>query len=104
MNLDRGGKPMGLFDFLRRPGDELDEIAIEIDIEAGVLQRCPICHTVSDRQRDDRLPAAEAIAHARFDAHDASVAPFNGDRSELLARLRSVRERFGYNCLCQEMG
>jgi hypothetical protein len=95
---------MGLFDFLRRPGDRLDDIAIEIDIEAGVLQRCPVCRTVSDRLRDDRLPAADAIAHSRFDAGDASVAPFDGDRDDLLARLRSVRDRFGFNCLCQEMG
>lgn len=95
---------MGLFDFLRRPGDDLDEVAIEIDVEAGVLERCPVCRTVSDKQRDDRLPAADAIAHARFDTGDPSVAPFNGDRAGLLARLRSVRDRFGYHCLCQEMG
>jgi hypothetical protein len=95
---------MGLFDFLRRPGDVLDAVAIEIDIEAGVLQRCPVCRTVSDKLRDDRLPAAEAIVHSRFDANDASVAPFHGDRSDLLARLRNVRDRFGYHCLCQEMG
>jgi hypothetical protein len=32
------------------------------------------------------------------------VAVFRGDRDDLLQRLRAVRGRFKYHCLCQEMG
>ena len=95
---------MGFLDFFRRPDAARDRVAIEIDIAAGVLEECPVCRGVSDRQRDDRLPAADLIAHQRFDANDTSVAPFGGDRDDLLQRLRKVRDRFGYTCTCQDAG
>jgi hypothetical protein len=81
-----------------------DAVAIEIDIAAGVLDACPICRDISDRQHDDRLPSAEHLAHQRFDRHDPSVAVYAGDRGDLLRRLRAVRKRFGYNCRCMDAG
>ena len=95
---------MGWFDFLRRPGADRDRVAIEIDLATGVLERCPVCRGVSDKQRDDRLPAAELMVHQRFDHADPSVAVFHGDRKDLLRRLRSVRDRFAYHCICKSTG
>lgn len=95
---------MGLFDFLRRPDAQRDKVAIAIDLEAGVLEECPICRGISDKQRDDRLPTADLLVHRRFDHADPSVAVFGGDRDDLLRRLRSVRDRFGYHCTCQQAG
>jgi len=95
---------MGRFDPFRQPGAARDAVAIEIDLAADVLNACPVCRDISDRQRDDRLPAADLLAHQRFDNGDPSVAVFAGDRGDLLRRLRSVRDRFNYNCLCQEAG
>lgn len=95
---------MRWFHFLRRPGARRDRVAIEIDLAAGVLERCPVCRTITDRQRDDRLPAAELLAHQHFDHADPGVAPFDGDRDDLLRRLRSVRDRFPFACNCQEAG
>jgi hypothetical protein len=95
---------MGFLDFFRRPGADRDKAAIAIDIAAGVLEECPVCRGVSDKQRDDRLAAAELLAHQRFDAGDPMVAPFRGDRADLLARLRSVRARFDYHCTCHDAG
>lgn len=97
-------KRVGWFDFLRRPDANRDKVAIEIDLACGVLEECPVCRTVADRQRDDRLPAAELMVHQRFDNGDPSVAPFRGDRDDLLRRLRTVRRGFDYHCLCQKMG
>jgi hypothetical protein len=95
---------MGIFDHFKRPGADRDRVAVEIDLATGVLEECPVCRTVFDRQHDDRLPAAQLEAHQRFDGADPSVAVFNGDRDDLLRRLDTVRGRFGYHCLCQEMG
>jgi hypothetical protein len=95
---------MGFLDFFRRPGAARDQVAIEIDIAAGVLEECPVCRGISDKQRDDRLAAADLIVHQRFDADDPSVAPFDGDRHDLLERLRKVRDRFGYHCTCHDAG
>ncbi len=95
---------MGLFDFLRRPGRQRDDAAVRIDLEAGVLQRCPLCHTVYDRQRDDRLPVAELMVHQHFDRADPLVAAFAGDRADLLRRLRTVRDRFEFHCECHNRG
>jgi hypothetical protein len=95
---------MGIFDFLRRPGEDRDRVAIEIDLAAGVLEECPVCRGISDKQRDDRLPAADLLAHQRFDQAHPSVAVFRGDRDDLLHRLRSVRDRFGFHCTCQDAG
>jgi hypothetical protein len=95
---------MGIFDHFQRPDAGRDRVAIEIDLATGVLETCPVCRTVFDRQHDDRLPAAQLEAHQRFDRADPSVAVFNGDRDDLLQRLDRVRARFGYHCLCQEMG
>ena len=95
---------MGIFDSFQRGGADRDRIAIEIDLATGVLEECPVCRTVFDRGHDDRLPAAQLEAHQRFDRHDPSIAVFNGDRDDLLKRLDTARARFGYHCLCQEMG
>jgi len=100
---------MGLFDTLRRlftpsPGAARDKVAIEIDLAAGVLEECPVCRAVTDRQRDDRLPAADLEAHQRFDHGDPAVAVFDGDRDDLLRRLRDVRKGYDYQCNCQKAG
>jgi hypothetical protein len=95
---------MGFLDFFRRPDAARDQVAIEIDIAAGVLEECPVCRGISDKQRNDRLAAADLIAHQRFDAADPSVAPFGGDRHDLLERLRKVRDRFDYHCTCHDAG
>jgi hypothetical protein len=95
---------MGHFDPFRQPGAARDAVAIEIDLAAGVLDACPVCRGISDRQRDYRLPAADLLAQQRFDHGDPSVAVFAGDRGDLLRRLRSVRDRFDYDCLCQQAG
>jgi len=95
---------MGFFDFFRRPGADRDKVAIEIDLAAGVLEECPVCRGLSDKQRDDRLPAADLEAHQRFDHNDPSVAVFQGDREDLLRRLRSVRDGVNYHCTCMDAG
>ena len=95
---------MGIFDQFRRTDDPRDRVAIEIDLATGVLEECPVCRTTFDRQHDERLPAAELEVHQRFDSDDPSIAVFRGDRDDLLRRLRTVRDRFNYHCLCQEMG
>ena len=95
---------MGLFDVFHRPGAERDKIAIEIDVAAGVLEECPVCRAISDKQRDDRLPVADLEVHQRFDQGDPSIVVFEGDRDDLLRRLRSVRDRFDYHCTCQQAG
>ena len=101
---------MGLFERLRRwlrqrpLDDPRDQVAIEIDLAAGVLEECPVCRGISDRQRHDRLPVAELEVHQRFDRGDPSIAPFHGDRDDLLRRLRRVRDRFEYNCICKDAG
>ena len=73
-------------------------------MKTGVLEECHVCRTISDKQRDDRLPAAELEVHQRFDRADPSIAVFRGDRDDCLRRLTTVRDRFNYHCLCQEMG
>lgn len=95
---------MGIFDFFRRRRDGRDQVAIEIDLAAGVLEECPVCRGISDKLRDDRLPAAELEVHQRFDHNHPSVATFQGDRDDLLRRLRSVRDRFSYHCRCMDAG
>jgi len=95
---------MGLFDLFNSDQRKKDQVAIEIDLRAGVLERCPVCRQVVDKQHDERLPAAELAAQQAFDRNDPLVAIFNGDRADLLARLRSAREPVPFSCLCDEAG
>ena len=95
---------MGFFDLFRRPGTDRDKVAIEIDIANGVLERCLFCSSVVNKNRDDRLPAADLEVHERFDRADPSVAIFAGDRDDLLQRLRTVRRRFPFRCTCDSGG
>lgn len=95
---------MGIFDSFGRTDSPRDQVAIEIDVASGVLEECPVCRTVFDRQHDERLAAAELEVHQRFDRDDPSIAVFAGDRDDCIRRLRSVRDRFNYHCLCQQMG
>jgi hypothetical protein len=95
---------MGLFDFFNTDEHKKNAVAIEIDLQAGVLERCPICGTVFDREHDERLPTADAAAHEAFDRNDPTVAIFNGNREDLLARLRSARKPLPYACTCENEG
>lgn len=95
---------MGFFDLFSSEDRRKDSVAIDIDIEAGVLQRCDVCRSVSDKGHDERLPAADAIAHELFDRNDSRVALFRGNRPDLLARLRSARKPISYNCICEDAG
>jgi hypothetical protein len=95
---------MGIFDFFRRPEADRDKVAIEIDLANGVLEECPVCRGISDKQRDDRLPAADLEVHQRFDHHAPSIDVFQGDREDLLRRLRTVRRQFNYHCTCMDAG
>ena len=95
---------MSLFDLFNNESRKKDAVAVEIDIEAGVLQRCDVCRAVCDKGHDERLPAADALAHELFDRNDPRVAVFHGNRDELLARLRSAREPIPYNCICEDAG
>lgn len=92
---------MGFLDRLFGQERRRNDLAIEIDIQAGVLQRCDVCRAVSDKGHDERLPAADAIVHELFDRNDPGVAVFQGDRGDLLARLRSVRRSIPYACICE---
>jgi len=95
---------MGLFDFFagNREEREKDKIAIDIDLHSGVLEQCSICGDIVDKQRDDRLPIADAEAHTAFDNHETQLNIFNGNRDDLIARLRSVREPMPYSCICED--
>lgn len=90
-----------LRDLLFSPERRKDEAAINIDVEAGALRRCPICKTAYSRGGEGYLPAADALAHEMFERGDPKVAPFGNDREDLLARLRSVRESAPYGCTCE---
>lgn len=92
---------MGFLDRLFGQQRRRNDVAIEIDIQAGVLQRCDVCRAVSDKGHDERLPTADTIAHALFDRQDPAVAVFQGDRNDLLARLRRVRRAIPYSCICE---
>lgn len=97
---------MGFLDFFRRQSADRQsrQAAIDIALRSGVIQRCPVCHALYDRQNDGRLPAADAEAHAAFDRHDPAVAIFAGDRERLLRLLREVREPLPYACDCEDQG
>jgi hypothetical protein len=93
---------MGFFDLFRRPGADRDKVAIEIDVATGVLERCLFCKNLRNKNRDNLLPVADLEAHQRFDRNDPSIAVFNGDRDDLLRRLRSVRRTVPFRCPCDD--
>jgi len=95
---------MGFFGIFSSDEHRKDAVAIEIDVNAGVLQRCDVCRAVSDKGRDERLPAADALAHELFGRNDPRVAIFHGNRDDLLARLRTARKPVPYNCVCEDAG
>lgn len=97
---------MGLKHFFqrRRLQRQREQAAIEIDLEAGVLQRCPICHEVYDRQQLKDLGPAIELAEKAFDRHDPRVALFGDDRQALLALLDKARDAVPFACACDERG
>lgn len=95
---------MGFFDFFKSDERKKDQVAIDFDLQAGVVERCPICATVFDRENDSKLPAADAAVHEAFQRNDPEIQIFNGDRDDLLRRLRSARERLPYACDCENEG
>jgi hypothetical protein len=95
---------VGLFDLFSSEERRRDAVAVDIDVDAGVLHRCDICRAVYDRGGDARLPAADALAHELFERNDPRVAVFKGNREDLLRRLRSARKPIPYGCICENTG
>lgn len=87
---------MGLFDFLKSRSDPDRDLAVEIDLKAGVLQRCPMCHDVTFRESGlARLGRAEELLASRAD--DAT-------RERVAPLLRAVCDDFGVLCTCEDSG
>jgi hypothetical protein len=80
------------------------DAAKRIDLEAGVLEECPVCRNLVDKQHDDRLPIADQIAKQRVRDNDPSVAVFDGDLAALQRQLRDVRDAAPYTCICEDAG
>ena len=95
---------MGPFDIFSSDERRKNAVAIDIDVEAGVLERCDVCRAVCDKGHDERLPAADTLAHELFDRNDPRVTLFHGNRDDLLARLRSARKPIPYNYICEDAG
>lgn len=95
---------MGFFAIFSRKARQRERVAIEIDLGAGVLERCLVCRGIYDRGHDDRLPDAEQEALRRLHSRDPSVQVFAGDTAKLLRQLRTVRRQFRYHCTCQDTG
>ena len=92
---------MGWFDFLRSKPDPMRRAAERIDLEAGVLERCPVCHEIVDKQRDDRLGDADRRAAQLVADEDPLVRPFSGDLDRLQRLLREVRKPYPFSCRCE---
>ena len=95
---------MGLFDFFNSDNRKKDQVALEFDLEAGVVERCTVCGSLIDQERDELLPAADTAVHEAFDRNDPRVAIFHGNREELLSRLRSARRPLPFRCPCENEG
>lgn len=93
---------MGLFNFFKKLHNNgvRDQVAIDINVQAGSLQKCPICQDVFDREHTEHLPDAEKEAVRRIETNDPSVACFDGDREDLLKRIHEVRKHVPYECTC----
>ena len=70
---------------------EASGVAIEIDLAVGVLEECPVCRRIFDRQHDDRLPAAEPGRWPARGGHLRSVATLRTGRGLVLGTGRSDR-------------
>ena len=92
---------MGWFDFLRSKRDPMRAAAERIDLEAGVLERCPVCHEIVDKQRDDLLDTADRRAAQLVAESDPLVQSFRGDLDRLKRLLREVRAPRAFNCRCE---
>ncbi len=92
---------MGWFDFLFRRKDPLRRAAEQIDLDTGVLEQCPVCRDIVDKQRDDLLPMADDRAARLVAEGDALVRPFGGDLARLRKLLREVRKPCEFSCRCE---
>ena len=92
---------MAWFDFLRRRRDPRREVAEQIALEVGVLERCPVCREVVDKRRDTLLADADRRAEQLIADRDPSVAAFNGDLPRLQQLLREVRKPYPFSCRCE---
>lgn len=79
-------------------------VAIRINLEAGVLEECPVCRTIVDKQHKERLPIADQIAAQRVRANDPSVTVYRGDLEAIKKQLRKVRKDCPYLCVCEDAG
>lgn len=88
----------------RRAARQRAAAALAIDLEAGVLQQCPVCRRITDKGRDHLLPAADRLAAERMASNDPALAPYGGDLHALQQQLRDVRRPYPYNCICEDAG
>ena len=82
-----------------------EEVVLErVCIDAGILEECPVCHTVADKQHDARLNIADELLEQRIGAHDPALARFGSNTDAAKRALRALRERYPFSCLCESTG
>ncbi|MGB0713234.1 MAG: hypothetical protein ACPGUC_06710 [Gammaproteobacteria bacterium] len=85
-----------MLDFFKPRSDPDRDLAVEIDLEAGVLRRCPLCHDITFRE--------SGLAHLAR-AGDLLDARLQGaDRDRVKPLLRSVCDAYGVLCTCEDSG
>lgn len=88
---------MGHFDEVQAHEDALREIAIEVAVRTGLLQRCPLHEDCFDPLQHD-YEAAYKLANFLITKGDPLAAAFEGNRKHLTDLIQDICTDFGDCC------
>lgn len=74
------------------------EVAYEIAVRVGLLEKCPDHGNYIDPLNDGALEDAYKLANSLISSDDPLVAGFHGNRRKLTDILKNIRSSAGFSC------
>jgi len=95
---------MGFLDFLISEKEKKRRAAIALSLETGLLQECPVCREVTERDLSEKmLERTERLGQEWLAKSDPRVAVFKGDREAMGRFVREVAKRAPFSCVCDRV-
>ena len=95
---------MGLLDFLISDSEKKRRAAVALALETGLLQECPVCREVTERDVSERmLEQTERRGEEWLARSDSRAAVFKGDREVMKRSVREVAKKAPFSCICDRV-
>ena len=92
---------MGLFDFLMSDYQKQKKVALELGVDIGVFEQCPVCREITEsRSPEYSEEKINAAISELFSRNSADQRLFDGNTEKLKTMIIDTGKKLPLDCTC----